>query len=336
MLEAAASRPYHRKVAKSKSAPSEINSQQVGDEEEEQVPLRSDMSSLIVYCKTVPYKPNSPSLNCNEMHSFNENNAVAFGEASALDMVLTSQHKLIRTYPKGTRVESSNYNPMLMWQYGFHMAAVNIQKPDAATHINAGFFKKSAGCGYVLKPLPLTRKGSSYHPRMKTFNQSETFSVEIICGQFVEPEVFGGLPIFVEVTTVGLEASCSTHTTEVCWNTFNPVWKENVHTFDVVMPDLCVVYFKVFTMGRINKLVYQNCFPVAMVRPGLRYVHLRTVTGVKRHENGLFVDIGRKRRENGKARDAWRKAARNTARKSKGDLFSFQNIVRQIRANSLT
>ena len=81
MLEAAASRPYHRKVSKSKSAPPEMNSPpQANEEEDEQVPLRSDMSTLIVYCKTVPYKPNSPSLNCNEMHSFNENNAMTFGE----------------------------------------------------------------------------------------------------------------------------------------------------------------------------------------------------------------------------------------------------------------
>ena len=216
------------------------------------------------------------------------------------------------------------------------MASINIQKPDAATHINAGFFKKSAGCGYVLKPLSLTRKGSSYHPRMKTFSQCETFTLDIIGGQFVEPEAFGGLPIFLEVSTVGLEASCDTWTTEASWNTFNPVWKDSTHTFDIIMPNLCMVYFKVLTLGRPNnKLIYQNCFPLDMVRPGLRYVPLCTVTGVKRHENGLFVDVGRMKRESGKARNAWRKAARSTAQKSKS-LYSFQNIVRQMRSNSMT
>lgn len=41
---------------------------------------------------------------------------------------LTNQ-KLIRTYPKASRVDSSNYNPMLSWRHGIQMAAINVQKP---------------------------------------------------------------------------------------------------------------------------------------------------------------------------------------------------------------
>ena len=36
---------------------------------------------------------------------------------------------MLRTYPKGSRVESSNFNPMPMWKVGVHMASVNFQKP---------------------------------------------------------------------------------------------------------------------------------------------------------------------------------------------------------------
>lgn len=43
-------------------------------------------------------------------------------------MRLTNQ-KLIRTYPKASRVDSSNYNPMLSWRHGIQMAAINAQKP---------------------------------------------------------------------------------------------------------------------------------------------------------------------------------------------------------------
>lgn len=35
----------------------------------------------------------------------------------------------MRTYPKGSRVDSSNYNPQTMWNAGIQMVAINFQKP---------------------------------------------------------------------------------------------------------------------------------------------------------------------------------------------------------------
>jgi hypothetical protein len=34
---------------------------------------------------------------------------------------------LSRIFPKSTRIDSSNYNPMHAWVLGIHMAAMNIQ-----------------------------------------------------------------------------------------------------------------------------------------------------------------------------------------------------------------
>ena len=36
---------------------------------------------------------------------------------------------IVRTYPKGSRVDSSNYNPQTMWNAGIQMVAINFQKP---------------------------------------------------------------------------------------------------------------------------------------------------------------------------------------------------------------
>ena len=63
-----------------------------------------------------------------------------------------------RTYPSGSRIDSSNYIPILAWSAGCQMAALNIQTPDEALLINDGRFRENGGCGYVLKPSILMMK----------------------------------------------------------------------------------------------------------------------------------------------------------------------------------
>ena len=38
-----------------------------------------------------------------------------------------NKNQLSRIYPKGTRVDSSNYNPQLFWNVGCQMVALNFQ-----------------------------------------------------------------------------------------------------------------------------------------------------------------------------------------------------------------
>jgi len=41
-----------------------------------------------------------------------------------------TQKNIIRVYPKGTRVNSSNYRPHIGWIYGAQMVAFNMQVRD--------------------------------------------------------------------------------------------------------------------------------------------------------------------------------------------------------------
>ncbi|GMN72377.1 hypothetical protein TIFTF001_051997 [Ficus carica] len=43
------------------------------------------------------------------------------------DIVRFTQKNFLRVYPKGTRLNSSNYNPMLGWMHGAQMVAFNMQ-----------------------------------------------------------------------------------------------------------------------------------------------------------------------------------------------------------------
>ena len=63
-----------------------------------------------------------------------------------------NQKHMTRTYPAGTRVDSSNYNPMLAWSVGSQLVALNFQTPDTPLLMNDGRFRESGSCGYLLKP----------------------------------------------------------------------------------------------------------------------------------------------------------------------------------------
>ena len=43
------------------------------------------------------------------------------------EMLACSERQLVRTYPAGLRTDSSNYNPIPMWNAGIHMVALNVQ-----------------------------------------------------------------------------------------------------------------------------------------------------------------------------------------------------------------
>ncbi len=57
-----------------------------------------------------------------------------------------------RIYPKGTRVDSSNLDPVPAWSAGNHMVALNYQTPCIQCQLNDGKFLENGNCGYVLKP----------------------------------------------------------------------------------------------------------------------------------------------------------------------------------------
>ena len=85
---------------------------------------------------------------------------------------------MLRIYPKGTRVNSSNYKPQTAWLHGAQMVAFNMQVfsflwdktitlPFSSKKINLvgpsqghgrslrlmrGMFRSNGGCGYVKKP----------------------------------------------------------------------------------------------------------------------------------------------------------------------------------------
>mmetsp|Transcript_17847 Transcript_17847/g.42100 ORF Transcript_17847/g.42100 Transcript_17847/m.42100 type:complete len:904 (+) Transcript_17847:89-2800(+) len=89
------------------------------------------------------------------MHSISETKITKILSKQAVNAPLWQEYNinhLTRTYPKGARVNSSNYNPILAWATGSQVVALNFQTPDMPLMINDGRFLENRRCGYILKP----------------------------------------------------------------------------------------------------------------------------------------------------------------------------------------
>lgn len=88
------------------------------------------MSDLVHYIVPVPFTSFMEAEARNrsyEISSFAEEKAQNLIRDYAKDFVAYNQRQLSRIYPRGTRFDSSNYNPYQFWPVGCQMVALNYQ-----------------------------------------------------------------------------------------------------------------------------------------------------------------------------------------------------------------
>ena len=60
---------------------------------------------------------------------------------------------MVRVYPHGFRINSSNFSPLEHWAVGAQLVALNYQSSNSIEmEFNRALFALNGGCGYVLKP----------------------------------------------------------------------------------------------------------------------------------------------------------------------------------------
>lgn len=103
-----------------------------------------------------------------------------------------NMHHLMRVYPSGWRVTSSNPNPLIFWRRGVQMMALNWQTYDLPMQMNGAMFASGSDrLGYVLKPGELREPLSmqeeisepSIHGLGKIQKKFIRFNVKIISAQ---------------------------------------------------------------------------------------------------------------------------------------------------------
>ena len=104
----------------------------------------------------------------NEMSSFSEGKLTAHAggdESAGAAFVEHTRRFLVRTYPAGARVDSSNYSPLEALAVGAQMVALNFQTRDLPLESYLGLFRDNNASGFVLKPPSmLTRISHSLLP----------------------------------------------------------------------------------------------------------------------------------------------------------------------------
>ncbi|KAI0071890.1 PLC-like phosphodiesterase [Panus rudis PR-1116 ss-1] len=87
--------------------------------------------------------------------SLSENTANKILKQSMMDLIKHNRSHLVRVYPKGLRIGSTNYEPHRYWSAGCQLVAINWQTFDLGYMINHAMFQRNGRAGYVLKPLAL-------------------------------------------------------------------------------------------------------------------------------------------------------------------------------------
>ena len=83
--------------------------------------LAPELSKLVNYCKAVHFYNFSKSKEEGkfyEMSSFGESKTKKFIKDKCAEFIEYNKKQLSRVYPGGSRVDSSNYNPLMAWSAG--------------------------------------------------------------------------------------------------------------------------------------------------------------------------------------------------------------------------
>lgn len=98
----------------------------------------------------------------NVLINISESRCLSLLPTSLKQLISHGSHHLRRIYPKGIRIGSSNFNPLMFWRNGSHVASLNWQVYDRGMQVNEAMFVGSPG--WIEKPLHM-RKGSEYVPK---------------------------------------------------------------------------------------------------------------------------------------------------------------------------
>uniref|UniRef100_A0AAR2L0A5 1-phosphatidylinositol 4,5-bisphosphate phosphodiesterase n=1 Tax=Pygocentrus nattereri TaxID=42514 RepID=A0AAR2L0A5_PYGNA len=239
-----------------------------------------EMSNLVNYIQPVKFNSFEMSKKTNRsyhMSSFVETKALELLTKSPVEFVEYNKLQLSRIYPKGTRVDSSNYMPQVFWNAGCQLVALNFQTIDLPMQLNLGMYEYNGKSGYKLKPEFMRRPDKHFDPFTESTVDgivAHTLSVKIISGQFLSDKKVG---TYVEVDMFGLPVDTKRkafRTKTSPGNAVNPVWDEEPIVFKkVVLPTLASLRIAVYEDN--GKIIGHRIIPVYAIRPGYHYIGLR-------------------------------------------------------------
>ncbi|PFH58463.1 hypothetical protein XA68_13669 [Ophiocordyceps unilateralis] len=139
------------------------------------------LSRLGIYTQAVSFKAwTQPEAKMpTHIFSLSESKFLDHDDENPVELFEHNRHYLMRVYPSGLRIGSSNLYPPVFWASGAQVVALNWQQADEGIMLNEAMFANSDG--YVLKPegfrprLASTSASTSTGPRRQTLSLTLTF-----------------------------------------------------------------------------------------------------------------------------------------------------------------
>jgi len=264
------------------------------------------LSDLVNYVEAVKFTGFENERKCWEMSSFEESKAAGLStnEASASKFLSFNSTNLSRIYPKGTRLFSSNLDPLPMWNAGCQMVALNFQQGDRTNMFNRAKFMQNGNCGFVLKPAFLN------NPEIYNIHNTDNMGlipgrkkmkvhVQLISGQHLpnasDRQAGEIIEPYVKIRIHGHVTDMAEWQSKVVpKNGFNPIWQE-IADFNIAVPELAIMEFKVKakakTVGGADDHLGSYAIALPMMRKGYRNITLQSYDGKRLTPANIFVHI---------------------------------------------
>ncbi|KAE8734863.1 Phosphoinositide phospholipase C 4 [Hibiscus syriacus] len=205
------------------------------------------------------------------------------------EVVRFTQRNILRVYPKATRVNSSNYNPLIGWMHGVQMVALNMQGYGKPLWLMHGMFRSNGGCGYVKKPDFLMNVG----PNDQVFDAKAKLPVKKILKVKVymgdgwhlhfkqrHLNLWSPPEFYTRIGMAGVPADKIMKKTKKRKGNGTTVWDEEF-TFQLTVPEIALLRVEVHEYNVSDKDYFagQSCLQVSELRPGFRTVPLFSSKG---------------------------------------------------------
>lgn len=209
----------------------------------------------------------------------------------AREIVRFTQRNILRVYPKGVRIDSSNYNPLIGWSHGAQMVAFNMQGYGRSLWVMQGMFRANGGCGYVKKPEFLLKSGpdSAIFDPKSSRPIKTTLKVTVYMGEgwyydfkHTHFDTYSPPDFYARVGIAGVPADTIMKKTKTLEDNWAPAWNE-VFEFPLTVPELALLRIEVheYDMSEKDDFGGQTCLPVSEIRRGIRAVPLLDRKGVQ-------------------------------------------------------
>lgn len=180
----------HRSFSSSSASEDQATLRENGKEKKKKSSIIESLSALGVYTRSYHFKNLSApeALIPTHIFSLSEKKLMEVHEGHGPSLFSHNRNFMMRAFPSGMRVSSSNLDPSVFWRKGVQIVALNWQKWDEGMMLNEGMF--AGGGGWVLKPKAYRSKPHTHITGFSDESQADaiahktlSLSIEVLAGQ---------------------------------------------------------------------------------------------------------------------------------------------------------